>query len=45
VRALVKLGYTPAVADTAVRAALDADITQDTAALVRRALSDLTRKS
>lgn len=45
VRALVKLGYTPAVADTAVRAALDADLTQDTAALVRRALSDLTRKS
>ena len=44
VRALVKLGYTPAASETAVRAALDAGKTQDTAALVRRALSELTRK-
>jgi Holliday junction DNA helicase RuvA len=44
VRALVKLGYTPAASETAVRAALDGGVTQDTAALVRRALSNLTRK-
>jgi Holliday junction DNA helicase RuvA len=44
VRALVKLGYTPAASETAVRAALDGGTTQDTAVLVRRALSDLTRK-
>lgn len=44
VRALVKLGYTPAASETAVRAALDAGTSPDTAALVRRALSELTRK-
>lgn len=44
VRALVKLGYTPAASETAVRAALDAGTSPETAALVRRALSELTRK-
>jgi Holliday junction DNA helicase RuvA len=44
VRALVKLGYTPAASETAVRAALDAGTSPDTAGLVRRALSELTRK-
>lgn len=44
VRALVKLGYTPAASETAVRVALDGGTTQDTAALLRRALSELTRK-
>jgi Holliday junction DNA helicase RuvA len=44
VRALVKLGYTPAASETAVRAALDAGTSPDTAVLVRRALSELTRK-
>jgi len=44
VRALVKLGYTPAASETAVRAALDAGTPPDTAGLVRRALSELTRK-
>jgi Holliday junction DNA helicase RuvA len=44
VRALVRLGYTPVAADTAVRAAIDAGTTQDTAALVRRALTEITRK-
>jgi Holliday junction DNA helicase RuvA len=44
VRALVKLGYTPAASETAVRVALDAGTSPDTAVLVRRALSELTRK-
>jgi Holliday junction DNA helicase RuvA len=44
VRALVKLGYTPAASETAVRSALDAGTAPDTAALVRRALSEMTRK-
>ena len=44
VRALVGLGYNQATADTAVRAALDAGAPQETAALLRRALSELARK-
>ena len=44
VRALVKLGYTPAAAETAIRTVLDAGKSQDTATLVRQALSELTRK-
>jgi Holliday junction DNA helicase RuvA len=44
VRALVKLGYTPAASEAAVRTALDAGTSPDTAVLVRRALSELTRK-
>lgn len=44
VRALVKLGYTPAASETAVRTALDTGTMQDTAALLRQALSELTRK-
>ena len=43
VRALVKLGYTPAASETAVRAALDGGAAQNTAALVRRALTELAR--
>lgn len=43
VRALVALGYPAAQADAAVRAA-DSGGTLETAALVRRALTDLTRK-
>lgn len=43
VRALVSLGYQAAAADAAVRAALDGGAPQDTAALVRRALTDLRR--
>lgn len=44
VRALVALGYPAAQADAAVRAAADSSGTLETAALVRRALTDLTRK-
>ena len=44
VRALIKLGYTPAASESAVRTALDAGTPQNTAALLRRALSELTRK-
>ena len=44
VRALVALGYPAAQADAAVRAAADSGGTLETAALVRRALTDLTRK-
>lgn len=44
VRALVALGYPATTADTAVRAASEGSATLDTAALVRRALTDLTRK-
>jgi Holliday junction DNA helicase RuvA len=43
VRALVKLGYSAAAAETAVRTAAEAGGTDDTAALVRRALSSLSR--
>lgn len=43
VRALVALGYPAPAADAAVRAALDGGVPQDTAALVRRALTDLRR--
>ena len=43
VRALMALGYPQTAADAAVRAASDAGTT-DTAALVRRALSELSRK-
>ncbi len=43
-RALVQLGYPAALAEAAVRAALDSGTAQDTAALVRRALSELARK-
>ena len=43
VRALMSLGYPQLAADTAVRSAGDA-ATTDTATLVRRALSDLSRK-
>ncbi|MBK9549136.1 MAG: Holliday junction branch migration protein RuvA [Gemmatimonadetes bacterium] len=44
VRALMALGYPAAQADAAVRAAADSSGTLETAALVRRALTDLTRK-
>ncbi len=44
VRALVALGYTPALADTAVRTALDGGAPKETAGLVRRALSEMARK-
>lgn len=44
VRALVALGYPATTADSAVRAASEGSATLDTAALVRRALTDLTRK-
>ena len=44
VRALMALGYPAAQADAAVRAASDSGGTLETAALVRRALNDLTRK-
>lgn len=44
VRALVKLGYTAAAADAAVRRAIDNDAAADTALLVRRALTELARK-
>jgi holliday junction DNA helicase RuvA len=43
VRALVALGYPAAQADAAVRGAAESG-TLETAALVRRALTDLTRK-
>lgn len=42
VKALTALGYTPAQADEAVRAALDEDGPDDTAAVLRRALLTLT---
>lgn len=42
-RALVALGYPAPAADAAVRAAAEAGTKLDTAALVRRALTDLTR--
>ncbi len=42
VRALGNLGYAPAAADEAVRAALDEGTTDETPALVRRALQHLT---
>ena len=41
-KALLALGYAPAVADEAVRAALAEARTDDVAALVRRALQQLT---
>lgn len=41
-RALVALGYAPAVADDAVRAVLVPNISSDVAALVRQALGHLT---
>ena len=41
-RALGALGYAPALADDAIRAALAADRTDDVALLVRRALQHLT---
>jgi len=44
VRALVKLGYPAAAAEAAVRVAIDRGAEQDTAALLRRALSELARK-
>ena len=44
VRALMALGYPAALAAAAVRAAADSSGTLETAALVRRALTDLTRK-
>ncbi len=44
VRALVALGYPATIADAAVRAAADGPGALETAALVRRALTDLTRK-
>ncbi|MGH7593410.1 MAG: Holliday junction branch migration protein RuvA [Gemmatimonadales bacterium] len=44
VRALIKLGYTPVASETAVRAVLDVGTTQDTTVLLRRALSEVTRK-
>ena len=44
VRALMALGSPAAQADAAVRAAADSSGTLETAALVRRALTDLTRK-
>lgn len=43
VGALVKLGYTPAAAEAAVRSAAEAGGTEDTATLLRRALSLLAR--
>lgn len=43
-RALINLGYPPATSEAAVRAAVDAGATGDTAQLVRRALADLMRK-
>lgn len=42
VKALTALGYTPAQADEAVRAALEAGGAEDTAAVLRRALQTLT---
>jgi Holliday junction DNA helicase RuvA len=44
VRALINLGYTAAAAETAVRQAIDAGAPLDTAALLRRALAEMTRK-
>ena len=44
VRALVKLGYPAAAGEAAVRVAIDRGAEQDTAALLRRALSELARK-
>jgi Holliday junction resolvasome RuvABC DNA-binding subunit len=43
VRALVALGFPAAAAEIAIRGILDRDGPQDTAALVRRALSELAR--
>ena len=43
VRALVNLGYSPAEADRAVRAAVSADGSSETADLIRTALQSLTR--
>ncbi|MEO5798812.1 MAG: Holliday junction branch migration protein RuvA [Gemmatimonadales bacterium] len=43
VRALAALGYPAAAAEAAVRAAIDGGAPLETAALVRRALTDLTR--
>lgn len=43
VRALVALGYPVAAAETAVRQASEADADLDTAALVRRGLTELTK--
>lgn len=43
VRALVALGYPVAAAETAVRKVADAEATLDTAALVRRGLTELTK--
>lgn len=44
VRALIALGYPAAGADNAVRSAIERGAPLETAALVRRALNDLTRK-
>ena len=44
VRALVNLGYSAAVAETAVRNATQGGAPDNTAALIRRALADLGRK-
>lgn len=44
VRALVNLGYPAAAAEAAVRNVTQSGATEDTAALIRRALADLGRK-
>jgi Holliday junction DNA helicase RuvA len=44
VRALVGLGYAAALAENAVRVAAEGSGTEDTGALLRRALNELTRK-